>query len=211
MTCNMFTARLTTLATILLCLTIGQVGSAQETAESEATRLLRERTAEFNRGIIQVTDDVYTAVGYGVSTVSMIVGDDGLIIVDTGINVPSAEQVLEDFRAISDKPIKAVILTHSHGDHTGGLPVFARDDEPQIWARDNFGEESHVLSSVGLAINKVRGARQGGFKLPPEKRINNGIAQAYWPQRGGAVFAGEAVIQLIAPTEPDRIFLSLME
>ncbi|MFC1764912.1 alkyl sulfatase dimerization domain-containing protein [Planctomycetota bacterium] len=34
----------------------------------------------------------------------------------------------------------------------------------------------------------ARGARQGGFKLPPEKRINNGIAQAYWPKRGGSVF-----------------------
>jgi uncharacterized sulfatase len=42
---------------------------------------------------------------------------------------------------------------------------------------------------VGLTIDRTRGARQGGFKLPPEKRINNGIARVYYPTRGGSVFA----------------------
>src|SRR5690554_3056593 len=33
---------------------------------------------------------------------------------------------------------------------------------------------------------KFGGARQGGFKLPPEERVNNGIAPAQYPKRGGA-------------------------
>ncbi|UCD50854.1 MAG: alkyl/aryl-sulfatase, partial [Phycisphaerales bacterium] len=156
--------------------------------DSEATALLKARTAEFDQAVIKVTDGVYTAVGYSVQPVSMIIGDDGLIVVDTGMDTVSAEQILADFRKITDKPIKAIVLTHSHGDHTGGVPVFVGKDQPQIWARSNFGSESDPLNAAGLTFNNVRGARQGGFRLPPEKRINNGVAKAYWPRRGGEVF-----------------------
>lgn len=186
--------KIAVLATLFPGLDITQDASAQST-ETEATRLLKQRSAEFEREVIRVTDGVYTAVGYSVQPVTMIVGDGGLIIVDTGMDTRSAEQVLADFRKISDKPVAAVILTHSHGDHTGGLPVFTRDGDPQVWARDNFGAEMNAMRSVGLTINNVRGARQGGFKLPPEKRINNGVAQAYWPKRGGAVFGSREDIK----------------
>lgn len=118
----------------------------------------------------------------------MIEGPDGLIIVDTGVDTDSAKRVLADFRKIADKPIRAIILTHGHGDHTGGLPVFAADGRPQIWAHASFGAESRAMSSAGLTINRVRGARQGGFELPSDQRINNGVAKAYWPERGGEVF-----------------------
>lgn len=174
-------------------------------AESEATRLLKARSAEFQQEVIRVTEGVYTAIGYSVSAVSMIVGNDGLVIIDTGMDTISAEKVLADFRKITDKPIKAIVLTHSHGDHTGGIPIFAGKDNPQIWARANFGSESKPLKDAGLTFNNVRGARQGGFKLPPEKRINNGVAKAYWPKRGGEVFQSD---KKIGPThtfsEPRR-------
>ena len=174
--------------------------SAASAQETEATRLLKLRSAEFDQAVIKVTEGVYTAVGYSVSTVSMVVGDNGLVIVDTGLDTLSAEKVLADFREITDKPVKAIILTHAHGDHTGGVSVFAGNNKPQIWARSNFGSEAHPLEQAGLTIQRVRGARQGGFKLPPEKRINNGVAKAYWPKRGGAVFGSDKA------TGPDHTF-----
>jgi len=163
--------------------------------ETEATRLLNARNAEFTAEVIKVTGNVYTAVGYSVQPVSMIVGDEGIIIVDTGMDTTSAEKVLGEFRKITHKPVEGIILTHGHGDHTGGIPVFAREGSPPIWARHNFGRESKRLKSVGLTINVARGARQGGFKLPPDKRINNGIARAYYPKRGGEVFGASGKIK----------------
>lgn len=180
--------------TMATCLALIVLVSTVVGEESEATKLLKARSAEFEQAVIKVADGVYTAVGHSVSTVSMIVGEDGLIIVDTGVDTVSAEKVLKDFRKVTAAPVKAIVLTHAHGDHTGGVRVFAGDSKPQIWARSNFGSEAHPLEQSGLTIQKVRGARQAGFKLPPEKRINNGVAKAYWPKRGGAVFgSGKAL------------------
>ena len=45
-------------------------------ADTEASRELKRRNAEFEKDIIKVSDSVYVAVGYAVSPVSMIVGQD---------------------------------------------------------------------------------------------------------------------------------------
>jgi uncharacterized sulfatase len=92
---------------------------------------------------------------------------------------------LAEFRKISDLPVVAVIYTHDHGDHTGGAAVFVGDGQPEVWARSNFGSESGAFEASGLNIQSLRGARQGGFRLPPELRINNGVAPAMYPARGG--------------------------
>ncbi len=89
----------------------------------------------------------------------------------------------------TDKPVKAIVFTHAHGDHTGGAAAFFGDERPQIWAHQNFGSEAGPWKAGGLTYQNVRGARQAGFKLPPEQRINNGVAPARSPKRGGEVFS----------------------
>lgn len=101
----------------------------------------------------------------------------------------AAEKIAQEFRRITDKPVTAIIYTHSHGDHTGGAPVFLGAERPQIWAHANFGSEARPWMAGGLTYQNVRGARQAGFKLPPEQRINNGVAPARYPKRGGEVFS----------------------
>lgn len=61
-------------------------------------------------------------------------GDDGVVMVDTCV-AKTAERLLASVRRISDKPLRFVIDTHMHGDHTGGnaffqklAPVVARDN-----------------------------------------------------------------------------------
>ena len=157
--------------------------------ESPATKQLKARSVELREDVVTVTDGVYTAVGYSPANVSMIVGRDGVIIVDTGMTADHARRILDEFRKLTDKPIAAIIYTHGHGDHTGGASVFAADGNPAVWSRSGFNAEAHALGSTGLTVQRARGARQAGFKLPPNKRINNGIAPAVYPKRGGAVFA----------------------
>lgn len=176
----------------LLAITLLLVGNALA-QDDAATEKLSRQSEQFQEQIINVADNVYTAVGFSVSNVSMIVGDDGVVIVDTGMMGESADKIAKEFRKITDKPVKAIIYTHSHGDHTGGAPVFLGAERPQIWAHINFGSEARPWKDGGLTYQNVRGARQAGFKLPPEQRINNGVAPVRYPKRGGAVFgSGES-------------------
>lgn len=165
------------------------VASSMAQDDRTATERLTKQSEQFKEQIIKVADNVHVAVGYSVSNVSMIVGDDGVVLVDTGMMGEAAEKIAREFRKITDKPVKAIIYTHSHGDHTGGAPVFLGSERPQIWAHMNFGSEAGPWKAGGLTYQNVRGARQAGFKLPPEQRINNGVAPVRYPKRGGAVFS----------------------
>ncbi|MGB7329109.1 MAG: alkyl/aryl-sulfatase [Rubripirellula sp.] len=174
---------------ITLCLLVLGTISIQAQEANDATQRLRNQNAQFTEQIVKVADNVYVAVGYSVSNVSMIVGDDGVVIIDTGMMLGDAERIVAEFRKITDKPVKAIVFTHAHGDHTGGAAAFLGDERPQIWAHENFGSEARSWTSGNLTVQNLRGARQAGFKLPPEQRINNGIAPVRYPKRGGAVFA----------------------
>lgn len=162
------------------------VSTAVSAQPLPVTDRLRQNEAEFREELIRVTDGVFTAVGYGVQPVSMIVGDDGVIIVDTGIDTATAETVLAQFRQITDKPVKAIIYTHGHGDHTGGTAVFKGPDT-QVWGRAGFGVENRVQREVGLEIQNLRAQRQSGMAVPRDQVINLGIGQYYVPRQEAGV------------------------
>ena len=66
----------------------------------------------------QLSDTVYMLVGRG-GNVGISAGDDGLFIIDDQL-APITAQLLEAIRKISNQPIRFVINTHFHFDHTGG-------------------------------------------------------------------------------------------
>ncbi|TWU46775.1 alkyl/aryl-sulfatase [Rubripirellula reticaptiva] len=176
------------LITALCFLTLGaRLSQGQQT--NNATQQLRNQSSQFTEQIIKVADSVYVAVGFSVSNVSMIVGDDSVVIIDTGMMLDDSERIATEFRKVTDKPVKAIVFTHAHGDHTGGAAAFLGDERPQIWAHANYGSEARSWTSGNLTVQNSRGARHAGFKLPSEQRINNGIAPVRYPKRGGAVFA----------------------
>ena len=184
------------------------VGAASA-ADTQATKLLKKRNAEFNKEIIQVSESVFTAVGYAVSPVSMIVGDEGIVVVDTGLEVASSQDIRADFRAIVDKPVVAIIFTHGHPDHIHGASAFMDSPDVQVWAREGFGHEQNTLEQAGIKIQKTRGKKQAGFALSPKQRINNGVAKAFWPKRKGGVFGAQ---HNVAPThlfDAERLKLTI--
>jgi glyoxylase-like metal-dependent hydrolase (beta-lactamase superfamily II) len=70
----------------------------------------------------KVSDHVSCLFGKG-GNVGILATDDGVVVVDD--QYPDVAQgIVEQIKAISDKPIRYLINTHYHGDHTGGNPVF---------------------------------------------------------------------------------------
>ncbi len=100
------------------------------TAESESVHpTLTKHGRKMDQAIIQIDDNVYLGYGFGLDTPVMIEGDDGIIIVDPGESVQMAESVKEQFRKITDKPVKAIIYSHNHIDHISGVRAWVTDAE----------------------------------------------------------------------------------
>ncbi len=145
--------------TVLMCILVS--GSGIQAANLTPEETLTQLSYEFRREVVEVTENVYVAVGFGASNASMVVGESGLIIIDTTEGTDAAEAVLTEFRKISDKPVKAIIYTHSHRDHISGARVFAGNDNPEIYARANFASELVGGTNIGPILGK-RTKRQFG-------------------------------------------------
>jgi alkyl sulfatase BDS1-like metallo-beta-lactamase superfamily hydrolase len=144
--------------------------------------LLTEHSKEFRREVINVTDNVYVGIGYGTANSTMIEGNDGVIIVDTLESTSGAENLKKEFDKITDKPVRAIILSHFHGDHTGGVSVFAADYNPEIIANESL-TSSKVKSPVAKILRK-RWTYQFGHDLPDSVKQNIGIGPAKRPMKG---------------------------
>ncbi len=152
---------------------------AQTNGVTPQTQMLLDRNAEFTPEIINIAPNVYTASGYDASNITMIVGDDGVVIIDAGKFPNNTERVYAEFRKITDKPIKGIIITHGHGDHSGGIAPLLADNTPRIWAAENFGDESDFPEAAGF--KNPRSYHQSGMLVSPELRINNGVAPTVYP------------------------------
>ena len=64
--------------------------------------------------IEKIAEGVWSIGGYSLANTSVIEGDDGLIVYDTGDTREEAEHIRKAIETISDKPIKVIIYSHSH-------------------------------------------------------------------------------------------------
>src|ERR1051326_868876 len=81
----------------------------------------------------KVAGSVYMIQGAG-GNIGASVGEDGIVMVDDEF-LPLAEKIEAALKGITDKPVKVVLNTHWHGDHTGGNPHFG--EKAPIFAQEN--------------------------------------------------------------------------
>jgi alkyl sulfatase BDS1-like metallo-beta-lactamase superfamily hydrolase len=180
--------------------------AAQEYAGREK---LRAQSNEFRREVIRVTEGVYVAVGYSASNVTLIQGDLGSILVDTGADPVAADAIKTAFGKLFAVPVRAIIYTHSHPDHTGGARVFAGNDHPEIYSHEGFG------SMPDIGRNNRDGGDQFGMALPDSLFINVGVQSEFGritpPTRNGylpptRMFSGDQLSLTVAGVRLQLLF-----
>ena len=96
--------------------------------------------------VTKVAGNIYMLEGAG-GNIGASVGDDGIVIVDDQY-APLADKIQAALKGVTDKPVRFVINTHYHGDHTGGNAYFQK--QAPIIAHDNVRKR---LESGGAAGN----------------------------------------------------------
>ncbi len=150
-------------------------------------------------GLFKVTDHIHQVRGYDISVITFIEGKTGYIVVDPLISAESAKAATElAFKHLPRKPIVAVIYTHNHIDHWGGVKGIITEEEVKagkvrIIAPEGFMKET--VSENILAGNAMirRATYMFGTFLPrgPTGQVDAGMGKT----------ASTGTNTLIAPTE----------
>src|SRR6195256_2982560 len=125
---------------------------------------------DFSKVEIKTTDlgeNVYMLEGQG-GNITVAVAQNGIIMVD-GQYAPLHDKIKAAIATISNLPVKYLINTHYHGDHTGGNEPFAKHGVT-IVAQDNVKKRLAAGTTNGLTGDKTPPAPQGA--LPTDTYTN---------------------------------------
>ncbi|WP_228785239.1 alkyl/aryl-sulfatase [Nocardia cyriacigeorgica] len=150
-------------------------------------------------GLFEVVPGIYQVRGMDLSNTSFIEGDDGVVVVDTLLSAETGRAALELYRQHrGDRPITAIVYTHSHADHFGGVKGFVSQEDVdsgrvKIFAPEGFLE--HAVSEnvyAGTAMNRRAGYMYGAaLARGPQGQVGAGLGQTL----------SIGTVSLIAPTD----------
>ena len=171
---------------------------AEKEYDSIHPSLRRQSTLNMNYGLYEVMPGVYQVRGFDLANLSLIESDNGWIVFDTLTSRETARAAMKLVREhLGERPVVAVVYSHSHGDHWGGVrgvvdEADVESGKVQIIAPRDFMD--HTVSEnvyAGNAMNR-RLFYQYGILLPasPQGHAGQGLGQN--------VAIGD--ITLIAPT-----------
>ncbi|HOU65485.1 MAG TPA: MBL fold metallo-hydrolase, partial [Thermomonas sp.] len=144
-----------------------------ETPVTANPSLWRQQQLNHAQGLFKVADGIYQIRGYDIAGMTLVEGQTGWIVIDTMLTAPMARAgfKLAMDTLTSAKPVVAVIYTHSHADHFGGVrgvvdEADVRSGKVKIIAPDAFME--HAIAENVLAGNAMtrRAQYMYGTALP---------------------------------------------
>lgn len=170
----------------------------EEAPETVHPGLWRHARLNMFSGLFKVTDGMYQVRGLDLANMTILEGETGLVVIDPLMSVETARAALDlYFRHRPRRPVTAVIYTHSHVDHFGGVrgvidEADVKAGRVQVIAPAGFMEEAVSENVIaGPAMNR-RALFQFGMLLPRGERgtVDAGLGKAGPP----------GTISLIAPT-----------
>jgi cyclase len=130
--------------------------SAQQDADTALQRSLEIRQAQSpNDGevhVLQAQGNVYMLVGAG-GNIAVQTGDEGVLVVDTG-TAQMSEKVLATIRKLSDRPIRYIVNTHFHPDHTGGNEAIGKAGSTTRGGATEIVSHENVLNRMSAPTGK---------------------------------------------------------
>jgi alkyl sulfatase BDS1-like metallo-beta-lactamase superfamily hydrolase len=158
-------------------------GDCPDTADPS---LWRQSQLCSRAGLFEVTDGVYQVRGYDLSNMSLIEGERGVVVVDPLVSAECAAAALALYRSHrGQRPVTAVVFTHSHIDHFGGIDgVLGPDDDVPVLAPHGFMANSVAENVYAGTAMLRRGIYHTGAELPPGPTGLIGVGLGFTASRG---------------------------
>jgi alkyl sulfatase BDS1-like metallo-beta-lactamase superfamily hydrolase len=160
--------------------------------------LWRQARLNAHHGLFEVTPGVYQVRGFDISNITFIEGRTGWIVIDPLTSAAPAQAALKLLRETKgDRPVSAVIYTHSHVDHYGGILGVASPEEIaaglRIIAPEGFLQAAVAENVLAGNVMSRRATHMYGALLPkdPQGHVDSGL--------GKGVSGGR--VALVAPNE----------
>lgn len=161
------------------------IGDDKAAPDTVNPSLWRNAQLNMHHGLFKVHDRIFQVRGYDLSNITFIEGDTGWIVMDPLISAETAKAAFELVtKHLGQRPIRAVIYSHSHIDHYGGVRGVVNEDDVkagkvQILAPEHFAE--HAISENVIAGNAMgrRAIYMYGALLPRNAQggVNGGLGQ----------------------------------
>jgi len=103
---------------------------------------------------MEISDNLYVIINPQGGNIAFLVTRKGVIVIDSGSTPSNGEQIVAGIKSVTKKPIKYLILTHLHGDHTNGISAFPNDVE--IIAHNKLEKNYHQFNSPNIAHYKEK-------------------------------------------------------
>jgi glyoxylase-like metal-dependent hydrolase (beta-lactamase superfamily II) len=191
--------------------------------------------AEETGGLTKLSEHVYAAVdfknatpadnSFGVNT-GIVIGNDAVLVVDTRISAKKAQEFIADIRKVTDKPIKYVVNTHYHLDHSWGncefvklgAVVIGQENGPKLASRyiegishpENYGLTAEDINGTTISTPTITfkdtllvdlGGVTVSLSYLGHTHTNDSIVALV--EQDGVLFAGDALFVRYHPSMGD--------
>lgn len=160
------------------------------------------RQSQLNRihGLFKVTDRLYQVRGFSLANITFVESDSGVIVIDPLTFTEHARAAWDLYQAErGPRPLKALIYTHSHRDHYGGVrgitsPEQVAQERIPVIAPVGFTEEAFAETMLAGVPMRRRSLYQFGTTLAagPQAHVDSGLGKA--AGRGGDGFIAPNVL-----------------
>jgi len=167
-------------------------------ADTANPSLWRQGQLLIEDGLFEVVPGIYQLRGYDLSVMSVIEGETGVIVIDPLISSETAAAGFALYTAHrGERPVRAMIYTHSHGDHFGGVKGIITQEQVDAGEVEVIAPEGFMVHAVaenvfaGTAMLRRAGYMYGAaLDRSPTAQIGAGLGQT----------TSTGTVSLIAPT-----------
>lgn len=161
------------------------VHSQDESPETVHPSLWRLARLNCMHGLFEVVPGIYQVRGYDLSNMTLVEGRSGVIVIDPLISMECAAAALALYRSHrGERRVSAVIYTHSHVDHFGGVKGVVSEEavhagEVPVWAPAGFLEHAvseNVLAGAAMA-RRAAYMFAPGLQRGPRGQVDAGIGK----------------------------------